>query len=381
MVPVRFEKRWTSLVALAMGGLFATTACVGGEGEVGASSAAISVAGESTPVRWDLDPWLPPEGDSTSRLALPTLTQPYYNTVVDVHSTTSARDLELIFSTAGNYHSALRRFLDEEYFPAQPSTLTSHLITTSPPISLAQMRTGIVKAGNVMYVDAAPHVVGGPAGYLDRLDAEGFLTGPRIPITRSYGNVILKRRGDRTIGSFWDLRRIAPGEFASSDPAEGGSYNNYRTSVYNIALNNPRHPGMTPDQVAEEAAELQERLFDEEGVITIGPPMHRSVPHLIASGEARAGLIFLHLAVTAMRENPGVFTAVYLSPDGGETDDPDVLAQGQIPLEGNRVAVMQVSRTTTPANAAQEAAREQFITELQSPEFTQILIDTGLRRP
>jgi hypothetical protein len=233
-----------------------------------------------------------------------------------------------------------------------------------------------------MYVNAAPHVVSGPAATLNQLAAASYLSGPRINIISSYGNVILKRRGDQSIKSFWDLRTIKAGEFASADPAEGGSYNNYRNSVLNIALNNPRAPGLPPEQVAQEAAELQARLFDEAGVMTIGPPMHRSIPHLVASGEARAGLFFLHLAVTAMRENPGVFSAVYVAQDRtGETDDPDVLAQGQTPLTGNQVNLFQVSRTTTPVNAAQEAARDEFIAQLQSTEFTQILIDSGLKRP
>jgi hypothetical protein len=339
-------------------------------------------AWEPTPAQWELDPWLPAEGDSASRLAIPSLTQPYYNMVTDVHATVSAADVEFIFSTAGNWHSALRRLLNEQFFPALESARSSNLITTSPPISLAQMQTGKVKVGNVMYVNAAPQVVSGPTASLNQLAAEGYLSGPRINIISSYGNVILKRRGDQSIKSFWDLRTIKAGEFASADPAEGGSYNNYRNSVLNIALNNPRAPGLPPEQVAQEAAELQARLFDEAGVMTIGPPMHRSIPHLVASGEARAGLFFLHLAVTAMRENPGVFSAVYVAQDRtGETDDPDVLAQGQTPLTGNQVNLFQVSRTTTPVNAAQEAARDLFITHLQSTEFTQILIDSGLKRP
>jgi len=272
--------------------------------------------------------------------------------------------------------------LGEVYFPANPSVQESNLLTTSPPISVAQMQTGRVKAGNILYVNAEPHVVVAPGRVLDTLEANGFLTGPRTNIIRTYGNVILKRRGDPRYRKFWDLRRVRPGRFASSDPAEGGSYNNYRNSVLNIALNNPRRPILKPDRIQAEAEALQEQLFDKEGVVTIGPPMHRSLPHVIATGEADDGLFFLHLAVTAMRENPGVFTAVYLA-DGmvGETDDPDVLAQGQVPLVGNQVPTFGLTRTVTPVNVTQSQARENFITALQSPEFTQILTEVGLRRP
>lgn len=335
-----------------------------------------------TVVNWDLDEWLPPEGDSEDRLAIPSLTQPFYNGSLDVHASTSAFETKLIFSTNGNWHFALRRLLDEVYFPANPSVEKSYLVTTSPPISIAQMRTGRVKVGNILFEDARPHVIVAPGGFLDDLESQNLITGPRFPIIRTYGNVILKRRGDRRFRSFWDLRRVRPGRFASSDPAEGGSFNNYRNSVLNIALNNPRRPGLSDNQIEADAVALQERLFDRAGVSTIGPPMHRSLPHMIGTGQADAGLFFLHLAVTAMRENPGVFTAVYLANDRvDETDDPDVLALGQDPLVGNQVGNFSAVRTITPLNGDQEAAQDRFIDALQSSGFTDILVEVGLRRP
>lgn len=376
-----------SMVALCMTGL--VSACVqSGDAEPeDAVEPEVGVAAQphKAPVcgvGWEMDAWLPEELDSAQRLSIPSLTQPAYNTVLDVHSTLSAAGAELIFSTNGNWHSALRRLLDEEYFPAHPTVAQSYLLTTSPPLALAQMQTGEVKVGNVLYTQAQPHLVVGPGATLDALQSAGYLTGARIPIIRTYANVILRRKGDPKVGEFWDLRKIKPGRFASSDPAEGGSYSNYRNSVYNIALHNPRKASLTPAEVADEAAELQARLFDDAGVATIGAPMHRSVPHEIATGAADAGLLFLHLAVTAMRENPGVFEAVYLASDHvGLTDDPDVLAQGQTPLAGNQAGNFAISRTTVPLSAAQTAAREDLITALQSAAFTQILIDTGLTRP
>jgi hypothetical protein len=333
-------------------------------------------------VEWALDEWLPVEGTSAQRLAIPSLTQPYYNNVLDVHATLSAASAELILSTNGNWHSALRRLLGEQYFPAHPTVEASYLVTTSPPISLAQLQTGRVKVGNVLYTQARPHVVVAPGAELNGLQAAGYLSGPRLNVIRTYGSVLLRRRGDDKVGSFWDLRKIKAGRFASSDPSEGGSFTTYRDSVYNIALNNPREPGLTPAEVTQEAADLRAQLFDEAGVVTIGPPMHRSVPHSIAVGNADVGLFFLHLAVTAMRENPDVFEAVYLAGDHvGVTADPDVLAQGQTPLVGNGVGIFAVSRTNIPANAAQVIAREDVITALQSPAFTQILAESGLRRP
>ncbi|KAL3933110.1 MAG: hypothetical protein SGARI_003785 [Bacillariaceae sp.] len=339
-------------------------------------------------INWDLDSWLPTEDadDAAQRLAIPSLTQPFYNNVVDVHSTMSAKDTELIFSTNGNWHLALRRLLDEQYFPTHPSVKRSNLLTTSPPISVAQMETGRVKVGNILYEDAQPHVVVAPGRVLAALEDAGKVDGSRIPIIRTYGNVILKRRGDNRFKDFWDLKKVRPGRFASSDPAEGGSFNNYRNSVLNIALNNPRNPNFQESKIQDEAESLQASLFDtDEGVATIGPPMHRSVPHLVAVGEADAGLFFLHLAVTAMKENPGVFTAVFLGDALGttatETDDWEVLAMGQAPLTGNQVGTFAAVKTTTLQNAAQTTAVDDFLSALQSSEFTTILVESGLRRP
>eukprot|EP00931_Biecheleriopsis_adriatica_P056308 TRINITY_DN33361_c0_g1_i2.p1 TRINITY_DN33361_c0_g1~~TRINITY_DN33361_c0_g1_i2.p1 ORF type:complete len:379 (-),score=80.20 TRINITY_DN33361_c0_g1_i2:47-1054(-) len=329
---------------------------------------------------WQLDAWLPAEGDASQRLALPSLTQPYYNFVADVHATVSAAGLSLIFSSDGNWNSALRRLLQENFLPRFPSVKDSYLITTSPPISEAQLNSGRVKVGNVMFVDARPHLVCGPLGMVKSLQAGGHLEGEAVAIIKTYGSVILKRNGDSGIQDFWDLAKLPPGRFATSSPAEGGSLENYRSSVLGIATSMPRGRELRPEAAAEEAAAFQSRLFD--GALSIGPPMHRSVPHLIATGQADAGLIFLHLAVTAMRENPGVFSAVYLSagPEQ-ETDDPDVLARGQEPLPGNQVSTLAVSRTSIATNAMQHAAREGLVEALRSEVFTGILKECGLRRP
>lgn len=328
-----------------------------------------------------LDPWLPEEGTQSEQLAVPSLTQPFYNNVLDVKATVSAKDTELIFSTNGNWLAGLLALLENHYFPENPSVKESYLITTSPPISTAQMKTGLVKVGNVMYTDAEPHLVAGPGGFLNGFEEAGFGGGDRIPIVKTYGNVILKRKGDKSVMGFRDLGCIEPGRFASSDPAEGGSYNNYKGSVYNIALNNPELLGVSADAAEQAALELQEHLFDKVGVATIGAPMHRSLPHSVATGMADAGLFFLHLAVMAMRENPGVFEAIYLDGSGRITDDPEELAKGQEPLEGNRVGTFFVLKTTTPVNDAQEKASKNFIDALQSDAFKDILVKVGLRSP
>ena len=92
-----------------------------------------------------------------------------------------------MFSTNGNWLSALMPLLDEHYFPANPSAKDSYLITTSPPIATAQMKSGLVKVGNILYRDAQPSLVVGPGGYLNGFEAEGFGMGSREPIIKTYG--------------------------------------------------------------------------------------------------------------------------------------------------------------------------------------------------
>lgn len=361
-------------------------------------------------VDWALDAWLPAEQAGASveasdnRLKIPSLTQYYYNSVLDVHSTISAKEIELIFSPNGNWQLALYNLLHTSYFPANPSVKDSYLITTSPPISYAQMENGLVKVGNIMYKNAAPHLVAAPPKFLTELTNAKYLVDDQIPIIQTYGNVILKRKGDSRIQTFWDLDKIQPGRFASSVPLKvSESYNNYRTSVYNIAMSNPRSSDLSQEQIEKDAAALVERLFDTDpnsnitssdsgvGVVSIGPPMHRSIPHCIATMQADAGLFFLHLAVFAMINNPGVFEVVYLgnpysvdsttTERGSSTSDANVLALGQTPLEGNKVGHFSVARTTTKVNEQQYTARENLIRALQSNDFTTILEDAGMKRP
>mmetsp|Transcript_265 Transcript_265/g.420 ORF Transcript_265/g.420 Transcript_265/m.420 type:complete len:378 (+) Transcript_265:41-1174(+) len=336
-------------------------------------------------LQYKLDSWLPDEdpNDPTQRMSIPTLTQPIYNSVLDVHATVSASDVELILTVNGNWQLALLKLLEEKYFVENESVKNSYLITTSPPISIHQMKSGLVKVGNVMYKDAQPHLMVAPPKELIPMEEANFTDGPRIPIIKTLGSVILKRKGDDRINSFWDLEHLEPGRFASSHPAEGGSFVNYRTSVKNIAESNPKSSATPGDEAKFEAQELVTHLFGEDGVtVGIGLPMHRSVPHMIATGQADAGLFLLHLAVFVMIDNPGVFEAVYLASDKvGSTDDPHVLAQGQVPMDGNQPSTFFAIRTTATVNPDQERARENLLSDLQSEAFTSILARVGLRRP
>ena len=64
---------------------------------------------------------------------------------------------------------------------------------------------------------------------------------------------------------------------------------------------------------------------------------------------------------------------------GTKTTDPEELKAGQTPLAGNQVVTMLATKTTTASTSP--AAVDAFIDALKSPELTEILAETGLKRP
>ena len=329
-------------------------------------------------IQYPYDPWLPNVPSQ--------ITQPFYDTVIDVRASVSAADTKLIVSAVGNWQYALTTYLEEQYFPANTDVQSSYLITTSPPISVPQSLTGKLRVGNIVYTDAQPHVVTGPGILFNNgLIPQGIVTaGEQVPFHMNYGNVILKLAGNNKIKSFADLTKVPTGRFASTDiTKEAGATNNYRNTIKNIILNNPDILRQNGDP-AEQADALLDQLYGVDGtaVATIGPPMHQSVPHMIATGQADCGLMFLELAVRIMENNPGVFEAIYLDQDRNarsSTTDPIELAKGQNPLVGNTVVTMFVSKTTSTVTQEQETARTSFIEGLLTPEFDEILARRGLR--
>ena len=335
-------------------------------------------------IQYPYDAWLPQETeDPAQRLSIPSLSQPFYDNVIDVRATVSADDTELILSTAGNWQFALTRLLNEKYFEDNESVKESYLVTVSPPISVQQMETGRVKVGNILYIDAQPTVAIGPQPVMDKLSGKGFISDDvtPFPIYQNYGNVILKLKGNRKIKGFADLVKIEPGRFGS---ATVGAVNNYRNSIRNIFNSNTdlKAKVIAKDSSITTGELLEARLFDEGGVAAIGPPMHQSIPHVLVTGQADAGLMLLELAVGIMRNNPGVFEAIYLAKDKtGSTDDPEVLKEGQDPLDGNVVVTILATETNRPTTDAQGTAQANFIEALKSNTLTTIFADSGLRRP
>ncbi|NNG05745.1 MAG: solute-binding protein [Inquilinus sp.] len=329
--------------------------------------------------------------------AVPDLTEPTSNRLWDFHA--SIDDCDMVLSTAGNYHMALRDLWFDHYLPSfswsdhdgdddndgrdwRRGGLRNWYYTTSPPISAQQTVNGTLTIANLT-ANCLPQIAVGPGGLMNTLQSLQFADGTwvtkgdRIPIIRNQGNVILVKRGNpENIRSVWDLARV--NLVTSSPTTEPGSFGNYSGSIYNIAA-------------AQRGPEAAARLFNEifnnndvrhgddddrrgrgRGLWLAGERIHhREVPWSIAYGQADAGLMFYHLAKFAVDSFPHLFEIV---PLGGTVDSPD-------PVAGNRVGTLFAIRINGDWNRRQYAAQEALIDDFLSPEFTVILNQYGLVRP
>ncbi|MCA9708586.1 MAG: hypothetical protein KDK70_22240 [Myxococcales bacterium] len=268
------------------------------------------------------------------------------NRLDDVHGVIRGGDL--VVSTAGNFNRYLNAFMRQVYLPANPQ-VQQYFYTTSPPISVQQIDNGgRVAVGNVEFV-GVPHVVMGPNDVMNAHISHGHNDGPAASILSNHGNVLLVRAGNpKGIHCLEDLvgRRTIV-----SSRLEAGSYGNYTSSIWNITFWKHRNAGET----FQSACDAADQLFD--AIMNPGNPkkivegdriMHRDTPQAIADGVAHAGLLFYHLAQTAVEANPGLFEIV---PLGGTVEDPQ-------PLLGNRVATMRALKISAAVGGfgAQELA-------------------------
>lgn len=299
---------------------------------------------------------------------LPDLTEPTANRIFDLHA--SIGECDLVLSTAGNYHMALRDLWYDAFLPraaANGIIIRNWIYTTSPPISPDQIANGFMGTSNFQS-QCKPQVAVGPQKLMDRLKPYTTDIGP-VSIFKNRGNVILVKKGNpKNIQSIWDLGRDDIRVVTSNPYQEQGSFGNYRDSIYNIALNDPAHP-------PEHATRLFNAIFNNTTVrgkwLSGNRIHHREVPYSIAYGHADAGLLFYHLAVHAVRTFPDLFTIV---PLGGTIRDPD-------PLPGNKIGELFAVRIIGPWNPTQERARELLMEALQTDVFTTILHNHGLDRP
>ena len=299
-------------------------------------------------------------------LQTPNLNEPTANLLNDFHG--ELTQCEMVLSTAGNYHMALKdlwvHYLAQ--FPVN-DPLKNWFYTTSPPVSKDQIAKSLVQFGN-LNARCRPQVAVGPKALIDSLIAARFTTGSMTPIIKTFGNVLLVKKGNpKKIHSIWDLAKNKV-KVATPNKTEGGAFNLYANSIYNIASLDPAPPSnMTADELFNE-------IFNnkKEGKWLTGVRIHhREVPWSIAFGEADVAVIFYHLALHAVKTFPDLFEIV---PLGGTVENPQ-------PLLGNDTEVLNAIRINGNWSMRQLEATEKLMFEFQSSEFTTVLQAHGLRRP
>ncbi len=298
----------------------------------------------------------------------PNLSDPTSNTLFDFHGIISSCDL--VLSTEGNYHPALHDvwpvFLDK--FKERP--LHNCFYTTSPPIILEQIRNQTLEFGN-LYITCMPSVAVASRVVMDKLIQAGYADGPVHPLYRDRGTVILVKKGNpKNIRSVWDLGRKDVKLVTPNPELETGSFENYLSTLYGIAV----HDKNPPKQMSAEV--LIDNIFnnadrDPYKWLAGARIHHRDLPWSVAYGKADAAILFYHLGLFAVQTFPDLFD---IQPLGGTVDDPH-------PLEGTMISTRFVVRIKGNWSARQLEAREKLVETLLSDDFSKILEKRGLRRP
>lgn len=302
------------------------------------------------------------------------LTEPTSNRLSDLHG--AIGDCDIVLSTAGNYHMALRElwqvYLDKY---ANDLGIKTWYYTTSPPIAPAQISNKTVQFGN-LNLNCIPQVAVGPKKLIAKLTDMGITDGKPVKIVKNFGNVIFVKKGNpKNIKSVWDLGRPDVTLVTPNPKMEAGSFGNFSGSIYEIAKNDANPPaGMTAEKLFDTIFNSNQ---DDCGAgkkckwVSGKRIMHREQPWAVASGEADAGFIFYHLALYFTQVFPDKFEIV---PLGGTADEP-------APVNGNKVGVLQAVRIKGDWSDKQKKAQEKLMSALQSDDFTDILKTHGIRRP
>ncbi len=308
------------------------------------------------------------------------------NRLDDFHGVVQGGDL--VISTAGNFHVFLNYFMRQVYLPANP-LVKQYWYTTSPPVSIPQVSNGgRVSVGNMEFL-GDPHVIMGPAGIMNQVVANLWNDGPAVKFLSNYANVIIvpasNPLGITSVSDLRDVRLVT-----SHNLMERGSFGNYASSIWHVKFWEERvENGKSFSLACNSADQLFDQIFNDnhDQKWRVGSRiMHRDTPGAVASGEADAGMLFWHLAQTAMFQRPGVFEII---PIGTLAQIPDPNNPGstmtvQEPKTGNRVATMQAIKLD--ANqfgfGAQEVInRDRFMTAISDTVANANLLAQGWVRP
>jgi hypothetical protein len=309
-------------------------------------------------LNWPLD-----QGELT-----PNLNDPTADLLHDLHGHISSGDL--VLSTEGNCHMALKDIWPLFLAKFQDSPLINWFYTTSPPVPLEQIANQRMQIGNLV-LTCRPAVVVATRRVIEKLAQADLTEGPVLPLYQDRGTVILVKKGNpKGIHSVWDLGR--PGvRLVTPNPAlEPGAFENYVGTMFHIA----EHDGHPPPGMS--AARLMALIFQGESRdpnkwLAGARIHHRDLPWSVAYGRADAAIIYYHLGRYTLETFPDLFD---LAPLGGSLADPQ-------PLKGTVITTRYLVRIKGDWSHRQLEAREKLVETLLSPEFTRILEKRGLLRP
>ncbi|MGK7893967.1 MAG: substrate-binding domain-containing protein [Xenococcus sp. (in: cyanobacteria)] len=302
------------------------------------------------------------------------------NDVSDWHMQTSPDDWDLLFSTSGNFYRFLNVFYRQKYLPDNPVVADGQWgYSTSPPVSIFQLNNGGRLAIGNMEIRGMPMVVMGPKPVINGVIKGGYNDGEPAKILSNFGNVLLVPAGNpKNIQNIWDLGRENVRVVTSNPETEPGSFGNYSSSIFHIAFREIEAETDNIDIANRRASSLFNQIFNPENndnrrKWVVGDRIHhRDVPQALADGEADVGIIFYHLAQTAIEANPDLFEII---PLGGTVENPE-------PVLGNRVATMQAIRINGDWNVQQITNRDNFFFAItNSADNSELLERYWLRTP
>jgi hypothetical protein len=298
----------------------------------------------------------------------PHLYDPTSNILLDLHGVVSSCDL--LLSTEGNYHPALRDIWPVFLSKFGDRPLQNCFYTTSPPVAFDQIKNKILQVGN-LHITCRPSVAVANRAALDKLVDAGYTEGPIAPLYRDRGAVILVKKGNpKNIRSVWDLGRQGVRLVTPNPVMEAGAFENYLGTLHGIAANDVK----PPDQMTADS--LIDSIFNGAGDdpykwLAGARIHHRDLPWSVAYGRADAAVIYYHLGLFTWQIFPELFDVM---PLGGTVDDPQ-------PLKGTVITTRFIVRIKGDWSARQLEAQETLIETLLSADFTAILEKRGLLRP
>jgi len=335
----------------------------------------------------------------------PFLTQLMANDINDLHGDVQC---DLIISTPGNYHMALkdamygRPDLGHIGLIEQQGTPYDYKVSicwsTSPPISVEQISSESLQFKNIT-LKGRPSLVMAPGAVMDTLVQNNQVhAATRQTFLTNQGNVMLIRRDKAD--SIFDICDLAGSTrvITPHPELEPGSFGNFSDTIFNIADQN---------QFDCNATDLFNSIFSQDislfdlsvfnypyninGVLSVfgrgsmpqgtgakwvasSRIMHRDIAYGLCNDEADAAVVFYHLALYMRNTLASSGCRLKIVPLGGTVRNP-------VPLPGNRVASLHIAKSTGTFSRRVKYARHviyHFLTS--SPVWDRILHSHGLMR-